>query len=81
LFWCPRKDKSSSMPSASLILALFVLLVLPSPGPRLFSSRPRLTSKKSLLYFPYSVFKEPAERVRQTRQKLAGLPDTSRGGE
>ena len=56
---------SSSMPSASLILALFVLLVLLSPGPRLFSSRPRLTSKKSLLYFPYSVFKESAgaERV------------------
>ena len=48
------------MPSASLILALFVLLVLLSPGPRLFSSRPRLTSKKSLLYFPYSVFKESA---------------------
>jgi hypothetical protein len=58
LFWRPLRDKSSSMPSASLILALFVLLVLLSPRPRLFSSRPRLTSKKSLLYFPYSVFKE-----------------------
>ena len=48
------------MPSASLILALFVLLYLLSPRPRLRSSRPRLTSKKSLLYFPYSVFKESA---------------------